>query len=385
LQPAAADGCGTVVIGGPAEGVNAGATGRAIGIEAVGPAPDHPLYLMERDGGVSAELSDGSTIWLFGDTALRDNDGSLQFFIHNTAAEAAADDPLTTRDAVTSGGEPALFAEAPAGMCAGARFGDPALWPESAVAIPQPDGTDRVVEVMSKVCMGNDWLDIEGIGSAISEYIYDPRDPPADRAIRGTVTQPDLSPSRAAFGRALLAHPDGVLYGYHCGDFPDAWGPCRVAQVAPADVTEPSAWRMWNGGDWRSASSWVQSRDAAAAMDVPGAEAEMLPVAAFGVVNDPHLDVYLMVYTPWPGFCGQLAVRVSTTPVGPWTEPLEIAVPGCGPEPGAPSAVCYAGTPQMQLCDGAGFAGGYFDSMTNLGVARYLTFVMPLEVSRTSD
>jgi hypothetical protein len=119
-------------------------------------------------------------------------------------------------------------------------------------------------------------------------------------------------------------------------------------------------------------------------MSMPGADNYLLPVAAFGVDYAPRLDVFLMVYTPWPGFCGQLAVRASTTPVGPWTEPLMITLPNCETDAGDLSKVCYAGTPQMQLCQGAGFAGGYFDSMTNLGVGRYLTFVSPLAVSRSA-
>jgi hypothetical protein len=42
--------------------------GRAATIDSVAPAVDHPLHLMERDGGISVELTDGSTLWLFGDT-----------------------------------------------------------------------------------------------------------------------------------------------------------------------------------------------------------------------------------------------------------------------------------------------------------------------------
>jgi hypothetical protein len=109
-----------------------------------------------------------------------------------------------------------------------------------------------------------------------------------------------------------------------------------------------------------------------------------LPVAAFGVVHVPHLDVYLMVYSPWPGFSSQLAMRVSVTPVGPWSEPLLITLPECGAQGHDSPAVCYAATAQMHLRNGQGFAGGFYSSLTNLGVARYLTFVSPLEVTRST-
>jgi hypothetical protein len=384
LAPEVADGCATVVIDGANGQLHIGTTGLAITSQTVGPSTDHPLFLMERDAGVSVQLSDQSTLWFFGDTLMRGPNGDLRFFVNNTAAWATVDAPHTTRDAITADDEPALFAVAPEGTCAGARFPDPALWPESAVAIAQPDGTDRVVVVMSKVCIGREWLDIETVGYAIAEYIYDPAHPPQDQPVRGQLTQPDLASAAAGWGRAMFVHPDGFLYGYHCGEYLENWGPCQVGRVMSSAVTDVDAWRFWNGGDWRNASSWVRSVEAAAAMALPGAEEQMLPVAAFGVVFEARINAYLMVYTPWPGFCGQLAVRVAVTPVGPWSTPLVITLPECATEDNGSSGVCYAATPQMQLCEGQGFAGGYYNSLTELGVARYLTFVSPFEVTRTT-
>ena len=157
-------------------------------------------------------------------------DGSLRYFISNTAAWAAPGEPTTTRDAVSAAAEPFLFATAPAGTCDAAASSKAALWPEAAAAIPQDDGTDRVVVVMSKVCVGSSWLDIELVGYVIAEFTYDPDDPPADRPIEGRITQPDLAPVGSGYGRAMLLEPDGYLYGYQCGSFQDdEWGPCRVA------------------------------------------------------------------------------------------------------------------------------------------------------------
>ena len=56
--------CATAIVG----PLSIGTTGRAATIDSVAPAVDHPLHLMYRDGGVSVELTDGSTLWLFGDT-----------------------------------------------------------------------------------------------------------------------------------------------------------------------------------------------------------------------------------------------------------------------------------------------------------------------------
>jgi hypothetical protein len=373
--PSAADGCGTVVIG----DLNVGTTGSVFRIDAVAPPPDHPLYLMERDGGVSVELRDGSTMWFFGDSMLRRADDSLRFFVNNTAAWAAVDAALVTRDAISSAGEPFLFASPPDGTCAASKYPDAALWPESAVALPRADGTDRVIVVMSKVCVGDDWLDIELVGYAIAEVTYDPADPPIDRSIVGDVTQPALAEAEAGFGRAMLLEPDGFLYGYQCGSYPtDRWGPCQVGRVATDDVTDTTAWRFWDGGDWTNTDNWVPERAAAAEMELPDPLGNTLPVASFGVVHAEQPDAYLMAYSPWPAFCGELAVRVAATPVGPWTSAVPITLSGCGGE--ADDGHCYTATPQMQLCGPDEFGGGYFDRFTDTGLGQYFTFVVPFVV-----
>jgi len=257
-------------------------------------------------------------------------------------------------------------------------------WPEqSDIWIVNADGTDRVVVVMSKVCLGSTWLEFETVGYALAEFVYDPNDPPADRAITGEVTQPDLASVETGYGRALMLLPDGFLYGYHCGEFPDSWGPCQVGRVVTGEVAETASWRYWNGDDWTDPDSWVPDRSDAGAMDVPGAEVNTLPVAAFGVVRDDRHDAYLMVYSPWPAFCSELAVRVADTPVGPWSEPVPITLPGCRQEVAGLAQHCYAATPQMQLCGADEFGGGYFDLKTDAGIGQYLAFVAPFIVVRS--
>lgn len=373
--PSAADGCGTVVIG----ELHVGTTGRVLRIDAVAPPPGHPLSAMERDGGVSVELRDGSTMWFFGDSMEQRADKTIRFFVNNTAAWTAAEAPLVTRDAATDEAKPFLFASPPEGTCATSR--EAALWPESAVAIPQADGTDRVIVVMSKVCVDpSSWLDIELVGYAVAEVTYDPADPPADRPIVGQVTQPNLADDEAGYGRALLLEPDGFLYGYQCGNYPDQWGPCRVGRVATGDITDTTAWRFWNGGDWTNAANWVTDRAAAAGMQLPDPESNTLPVAAFGVTHDHRIGAHLMTYSPWPAFCGEITVRVAMTPVGPWTSPVPITLPGCVGEVRGLDPHCYTATPQMQLCGPDEFGGGYFDMLTESGLGQYFTFVIPFVV-----
>ena len=371
-------GCGTAVLG----DVSIGATGQPAQIDVVEPPTDHALNAMERDAGVSVELTDGSMMWFFGDTMERTSGGGLRYFVNNTAAWAAAEFPTVTLDAVTESGRPVLFAEPPADLCDGSRFDKPALWPEAAVAIAQADGTDRVVVVMSKVCLGVAWLDIENVGYAIAEFRYDPTDPPIGRPIVGSVTQPDLATAVDGYGRALTMAPDGFLYGQHCGYFPDDWGPCEVGRVEPDAVTDPAAWRYWNGGDWTDQASWVADESSAAPMDLPATDPYPLPVAAFGLAYDPDLEAYLMVYTPWPGPGERVAVRVAQAPVGPWSEPVGVTLPDCTGEIAGMTQHCYAGTPQLQLCEAGMVACGYFDMLTDAGHGEYRTVLTPFVVVR---
>ncbi len=369
-------GCGWAVIGSPAVGT----TGRPASSTAVAPEPGHPLHGTERDAGVSVQLGDGSVLWFFGDTAERTADGGFRYFVNNTAAWASADAPTTTHDAVGPGDGPVLFADPPEGICSASPYSNPALWPEAAIAVPLPDGRDRVVVFMTKVCLGAGFLDIEDVGLAVVEYLYDPDDPPVDRPVRGRVTQADLAPTTARFGRAALLAPDGFVYGQECGVFPDAWGPCRVARVRPEVLTDPAAWRYWIGGPWTDAASWSARRSDAAPMAMPAPVGEPYPVAAFDLEYDADLGIYLMAYTPWPGFCGRVALRVAETPVGPWTEPVEVTLPDCREEIDGDDYYCYAGTLQSALCEPDRVGVGYFDMLVDGSHAEYRAVRLPFVV-----
>jgi hypothetical protein len=115
-------------------------------------------------------------------------------------------------------------------------------------------------------------------------------------------------------------------------------------------------------------------------MELPGDPRTALPVAAFGVTYDDGVDTYMMVYSPWPGFCDVLAARAADIPVGPWTDAVEIRFPNCSGTIAGLDEHCYAATPQPQLCTPGTFAGGYYDMLTDVGVARYYSFLTPFVV-----
>ncbi len=102
----------------------------------------------------------------------------------------------------------------------------------------------------------------------------------------------------------------------------------------------------------------------------PGPGGQNLPVAAFTVARDEPHGVYVMAYSPWPGFTDRVVVRVSTTPTGPWTPPIEIELPGCRNQPRDVGYYCYAGTAQPQMSSATALGIGYYDQLVSTDPAR---------------
>ncbi len=272
-------------------------------------------------------------------------------------------------------------------FCDGATYPNEAMWPESAVAVPQGGGVDRVLVFMSKVCLGDQWLEIESRGMALVEYTYRSASPPIDTEVAGTITQFNLFDDSKPYGRGAVLSGDGsTVYTYQCGEFGEVWGPCTVGRVPVGSVTNSSAWRYWNGGDWNQSSNWVASASSAAAMGTPTGGGVTIPVAAFTLTYDDVHDVYLMVYSPWPGFTDRVVVRVAETPVGPWTEPVEVFLPGCDDTTGGVQYRCYAGTAQPKLSQTGLLGLGYYDQLISAAPIRgqYLTVTVPFKVVITA-
>ncbi len=383
--------CGSTVVGDVAVGTG----GEAGNPTWVAPPDGHPLRLTSRDAGVSTQLRDGSTMWFFGDTLEHDNVGDLRYFKNNSAAWAAPGAPTVTRDGVdTSGGgsQPWQFVDAP-DFCGGSAYPNAALWPESAVAVAQANGTDRILVFMSKVCLGDEFLEIESRGMALVEFTYDPVNPPRDSRIQGTITQVNLFGPEHPYGRAAVPGDDGSsIYAYECGMFdPDNMfeqRPCTVGRVAFANRTDPGAWTYWRGSagdDHMDDSKWTSDPALATNLESPTGSDVLAPVAAFTLSRDAVHDAYLMVYSPFPGFTDRVEVRVSTTPVGPFTDPVTVTLPGCDDTTGGVDYRCYAGTAQPSLSSQGLLGVGYYDQLITTSPRRgqYMTVTVPFSVVLT--
>ena len=346
----------------------------------IGPPAGSALDGIDRDAGVSVRLRDGSTLWLFGDTARAADNESLEYFEIGTAAWAAPGAPTVTND-VAIGGQPVAFATPQAGFppCPGSAP-TPGMWPSSAVVQPLGD-VDRVIIWMENICLGSS---IHGAarGIAVAEWIYDPARPPTDAPIRARILNQTLFPQRS-FGLASLVDDDGRAIVYTCqapeqGGMPEQYGPCHAAKVDLDRVADPTAYSTWTGQDFTGTvmSSMPLSFE-------PGSIAAPLPAGSFSVTKDPHLGRYVMVYSPWPGFIDRAMVRVSRSPQGPWTAPVEITLPGCSNTIDGQARNCYAATAQPAFSTGAELGLGFYDQSTpaDRNRGRYLVARVPFAVA----
>ena len=347
--------CASVVVGGPIEFGTSGLAGDAV---PVGPGSDSPIAHIDRDGGVSTTLRDGSVLWLFGDSAERGVGGALKYFVSGTGALAPAATPTATGDAVDENGHP--FALAPeAGDLPCEAGSSPAMWPLSAVTVP--DGIrDRVIVYLADLCLNATTSRLRGV--AVAEWFHDPTAPVAGTTVQLRLVTRSLGADRRYGSAAVFDADAGYVDVYDCGlpsdlGLFDQYGPCRVARVLPATVGDVSTYTYWDG------TTWVADPTAAVGMDLPAGASPAVgfPVSGFTVTFDPTHGVYVMAYMPWPGYTDRILIRVSRGSTGPWTEPLEVRLPGCSNTVRGAGAFCYAGTAQPSMSRPGELGIGFYD------------------------
>ncbi|MFZ4516934.1 MAG: DUF4185 domain-containing protein [Microthrixaceae bacterium] len=359
-----------------------GTSGAPVWTAPVGPSPASPVTGVDRDAGVSVSLRDGSVLWLFGDSTKIEADGSYRYFINNTAAWATRDALTVTRDGAV-GNSPVQFATPGPGFPTCPEDAPrQAMWPMSGVVVAE-GSRDRVNVLMGNVCLG-DALRIVPMGVAVVTWLYDPATPPLDLPITATVVNQALfAPGEPQWGTAAVVANDGLAYAYACafppdGGLPTQYGPCRVARVAPDRVADRTAWRFWAGG-----STWSANQGAAVELVMPpGPDGTSPPMPGFSVRAEPTQGVYVMAYSPWPGFTDRVQVRVATAPTGPWTAPVEVNLPGCADTVTGTGFYCYAGTAQPQLSEPGLLGLGYYDQRVRVDSSggQYLTVKVPFSV-----
>ncbi len=383
--------CGSVVLG--VDGL--GTTGTAGTTGTVGPAPGHVNERVDRDGGISVQLFDGTVLWLFGDSLERDAAGNDLYFRHNTAALATAAEPAVTRDAVVSGA-PVEFvtpsSEHEAAMECPADRPVSGLWPMSASAGTRSGTTQRVVVFFANMCMGGPG-EFEDHGVAVVEWTYRAGVTTAGSVLTGHLLDDFLfeDVDGPEWGSASLTRfEDGqdFVYGYDCGSpiptggvqYPNEWGSCTVGRVPATSVHDESSWRWWDG------SAWNSDRGSAASMiGIPDPSSDTdskAPVSAFNVAWDSTFARYVMAYSPWPGYTSEVMLRVARSPVGPWSEPVSVQMTGCSDQVGSTSYLCYAAGSHLALGSSGSIGLGYYDQLISSAPLRgsYRYARVPLRV-----
>ncbi len=368
--------CGAVSLATTSGGVSIGTTGAPSVIGAVGPAPSSPIAGVDRDAGVSVALHDGSTLWLFGDSSQTDVAGNLKYFVSGTAAWAPSGQPRTTTDAVQNGAPVTFGTPISWGAPCPANAPKRIMWPMSATVQTKSPTVDRVVVFMENVCLGPGGTG-ESRGLAVVDWLYDSTSSPANRPIVANVLNQQIRDTRT-YGVSSVMAPDGLLYASTCeGPLNGGWftdyGPCHASRVAPAQVADRSAYEYWTGSTWSSDIGQVGDITMPDLIAQDGSQIPVYPVASYTTRYDPTSGLYVMAYSPWPGFTDQVVVRVATSPVGPWTAPVQVFMPGCHDSVNGTAYYCYAGTAQPQfnvgslLGSNASLGIGWYDQLAGLG------------------
>jgi len=351
----------------------------------VGPPAENPLRNIDRDGGISVKLSDGSQLWLFGDSAERKVGGGLAYFEIGTSAWAPADEPTSTRDAVIPTGPVQFIERGPGTPSCPADSPEFGAWPLAAVI--DPKDPDRVLIWLANICLGDGQV-AKSQGTLLVEWRYDPASPPDRKPIVAKVLAPRLFDDDTTVGAVLDAGNRSDLLAIGCRrPTMQGWGlprgvdtptldpgACQAYKVAAADVAERGAYIPWTG------SGWGQGR--AVPMEMPERNAVLrsppTPVGPFSIGAVPGGSGYVMMYSPWPGYAPTAAVRVARSPMGPWSPPVEFPLPKCG----TGIMACYSANVQPDFSTGDGFGFGYYDRSVSMDpqLGSYLLSTVPLRI-----
>lgn len=260
------------------------------------------------DGAHSVALDRERTLWLFSDTwvgSIRDGARHDARIVNNTVAvqrghgSEARVEFFVRRDARDV---PTAFVTPPHGrgwfwMQAGVRAGSRLL-----LFLPNIERTeDPGVFGFRSIGL---WLGV----------VDDPHgDPLAWRIRLSEFPHTEFSAEREiTFGCAALAH-DGFVYAYGTED---VLGPLRARHLvlarAPSEhATDPTAWRFFSDGQWQH-----DVRRCSRIFPNMGAEASVL--------HQPERGRFVIVCTEL-GLSERILARSSSTPWGPWSEPMLLA------------------------------------------------------------
>jgi hypothetical protein len=315
----------------------------------VGSSEDHgflskPATVLGRDGGMATVIG-GRMVWMFGDTLLTVAAADTGLTIRSSTAGRGPAGPWSSasgllEEPVDGGGAPFEAIQFTADELAFNAANFPANgkrvahWISGLLAAP---GADQALVFFEKVdcegasfqTRGEMWTDVLKGPAAVTD---------GQAAMLFGPGQKMFRPSELVDGEwayFLASELDFVAFVYYLAR-------------APVDrAGDATAYQFWNG------TGWVGSQDGVARL--PGA---VMAGNAASISWNPHLGKYLMVSSA----PAAIQLRVSDSPVGEWSEVVEVSDGVAPPFEGAPFGN-YAGheQPALRSEDGRTIAVSYFN------------------------
>ncbi|MGN0063032.1 MAG: DUF4185 domain-containing protein [Nocardioides sp.] len=190
------------------------------------------------DVGASAQLQDGRTVWLFGDTVSRDPASGRSRFTRNSMLVM---DPGCIQ-VLLMPGQGAVIPD---------RDSEVGYWPMS-VTVSQAQGYDLVTVMAQRVAAtGTGGWDFANLGPSVAAYVVPVGGVPQLMAVRDAGDD-TVDRTRPMWGAASTEH-DGWLYLYGTaspGEHLVFGFSLSVARVRPDEVLDVSAWRYFDGSEW---------------------------------------------------------------------------------------------------------------------------------------
>ena len=275
--------------------------------------------ILGRDGGYSVRFQSHS-IWIYGDTVIRQNDHSDPLLLSNSCSRTMdrnAGDGLTgfkpCRDTNEVPGELFPFTAeelafnrehqsltCPSEPC-GSRW---ALWPGAAVS---DSAANRLVLFFKKVLVKPEILNFETKGHAMA--VWRKLDEPPERIQNYPQSRwPGLmfGETEPAFGSAAVV-VQSIVYVFGC-NLEGFSKPCRLARVPLADITDRRAWEFYG-----TSQKWQK--------DIDSCQVVLNGNDMMSVSYNHYLERYLAAYSQ-PMSTGVM-LRTAKNIEGPWSQPYK--------------------------------------------------------------
>jgi hypothetical protein len=349
----------------PVLGATEGQAAASPSAPSMAPAPvlslyENPSRSVTRDDGLSVALPNGSDLWIFGDTAVYNNDGSGKMVVSAfIPGGTAAEGPYATGQVPTSltevpnpgrplspsaGNPPGAYMPTPTdvylpdgsgGRCTPAPGRYPARWPSGAALIPS---TSDVLLTYVDVCVtGSFQFDVEGWGFMEYNWRTNGLDLGPDDVFPPSPSGATLSPERQ-LGSPVINDGRVDLFSSNCTVL---YVSCLAGQTYFTTVLD-TAPALSN-----PASYHVEPA-------VTDGSAIWQP-AGIAVAKYPDAPLRMIEMT---GIAGTYDVLTATTPAGPWHLEMLGTVPGCQD---LHSGFCYALMGHPELSNQSQLMISYYD------------------------